>query len=997
MWFFPQLQVVAQTPMPNPYKAPLYWSVYEHHILKDQLGVSDNYIPESEFRSNIDFVDIHLKSSGYNMICVDGWGDVPVNTNGYRTAHSRHWEHDYPWWSSYLQQRGMTLGMYDNPLWLHVGSSDTTTKIAGTNILVSSLINNADPGWCQVDRPGAEQYVKGYIKYYADMGIKYLRVDFLSWYESGLDRYSGQVGITNRPHAHYVTALKWMREAADTNGIFLSLVMPNLFTQSNIEAQVERQYGHMIRVDEDVFEGGWTRWSDNARGVKRVGWSVYANAVDGLTYWSYIGGRSNMIPDPDFLRLNTFSNNDEKKSVVSICLIAGGSVTPSDQHKTIGNDVWIYVNPELMALRTDRFVAMPKTNDPTQASSQIWKGQLTNGDWVVGLFNRENSPQNRSINFSELGLATANVRDMWAHTNLAVMSSFSANIPAHGCRILKISTNSLAGPIPMHVQSLVIGTQAAASGGSFGAATVTIKDNVGNPVSGATVYVTFSGSYGEKVSGITDLNGAVTLVTTGTANDTIKVTADVAHVTHANNAYAADQNVITSVGERMFAAGTFSNWRLKDNSMRWVNDVWEVISMPFSAGMNYQMKFANTMDWSGDDWGNAAGMSGMASLTTGGAPNIIFTPLTNGLYTITFNPVTLAYSIQLQWQTDDVGAVGRAGIVGYDNSGMFTLLGSGLDIQNTADEFRYVYQWANGDTEMRARIANVQPTDPWAKAGVMIRESTNSGSRYAGIFITPNNGVTFQWRSSTSGNSSTTTINGLTTPKWVRILRSTNIFKGFYSSNGVTWTQVGVNQSITMSNTAAIGLALTSHKDGTLTTSYMDSVVVGPLNTPPVLTAISNQTIMAGRTLTLTNSASDTNLPSQTLLFNLVHPPGGASINATNGIFAWRLAIAQSPSTQTVAVAVSDNGVPSMSATQTFLVNVARPANPIVTTTSPTNDQMGFWVNGDSGPDYIVQASTNLTSWATIANSNAPTLPFFWNDTNSITAPLRFYRVLLAP
>jgi hypothetical protein len=279
----------------------------------------------------------------------------------------------------------------------------------------------------------------------------------------------------------------------------------------------------------------------------------------------------------------------------------------------------------------------------------------------------------------------------------------------------------------------------------------------------------------------------------------------------------------------------------------------------------------------------------------------------------------------------------------------------------------------------------------------MIRESTNSGSRYAGIFITPNNGVTFQWRSSTSGNSSTTTINGLTTPKWVRILRSTNIFKGFYSSNGVTWTQVGVNQSITMSNTATIGLALTSHKDGTLTTSYMDSVVVGPLNTPPFLTAISNQTVMAGRTLTLTNSASDTNLPSQTLLFSLVNPPVGASINATNGIFAWRPAIAQSPSTQTVAVAVSDNGVPSMSATQTFLVNVTRPANPIVTTTSPTNGQIGFWVNGDSGPDYIVQASTNLTSWTTIVNSNAPTLPFFWNDTNSITAPFRFYRVLLAP
>lgn len=196
---------VVSSKAQNPYNAPLYWSVYENHILKD--GVADNYISESDFQANIDWVDQNLKSYGYKMICVDGWGDVSqTNSNGYRTNHSRHWSRNFAWWSNYLQTKGMTLGMYDNPLWIHVDPNNTTTKIVGTNINVSSLINTSENAlwfkWVQVNRAGAEEYVKGYVKHYADMGIKYLRVDFISWFETGTDKGLGTVGV-NRPRADY--------------------------------------------------------------------------------------------------------------------------------------------------------------------------------------------------------------------------------------------------------------------------------------------------------------------------------------------------------------------------------------------------------------------------------------------------------------------------------------------------------------------------------------------------------------------------------------------------------------------------------------------------------------------------------------------------------------------------------------------------------------------------------------------------------------------------
>ena len=170
-----------------------------------------------------------------------------------------------------------------------------------------------------------------------------------------------------------------------------------------------------------------------------------------------------------------------------------------------------------------------------------------------------------------------------------------------------------------------------------------------------------------------------------------------------------------------------------------------------------------------------------------------------------------------------------------------------------------------------------------------------------------------------------------------------------------------------------------------------------PTNHPPVLAAISNQTILAGRTLLITNSATDADTPAQTLTFSLLTAPANAAINSNSGVFTWRPTIAQSPSTQTVAVVVSDNGTPIMSATQSFTVTVIKPSVPALNAGSITNGKFGFWINGDSGPDYTILASTNLTSWNPIFTNNSPSLPCYWVDTNSVAYPARYYRTVLGP
>jgi hypothetical protein len=610
----------------NPFKAPLYWSVYENHIMAEKAGETGIYISEKDFSDNINWVDTNLKDFGYTIICIDGWGDVKqINANGYRTSHSTNWIHDYAWWSDTLQKRGMTLGMYMNPLWLHVADNDTKTLIAGTEIPVSTLKDPSEISnfsWCQIDHPGAEQYVKGYIQFYADMGVKFLRVDFLSWFENGQDRYLGRVG-PDRPHEYYETALRWMREACDANGMFLSLVMPHLFD----DAATEQKYGHMVRINEDCGDGEWYKFSDNARGLHREGWSQYANPFDGFIYWSKIAGRGKMILDGDFIRLNSFSSVEERKSVVSMHLMAGGPVSIADQWNTIGGNLWIYQNEEILALNEDGFVGKPLSNDPLNDSSQIWTGKMSNGDWVVGFFNREGSAKTREINFQDiLGIPEGFVRDLWTHADLGVMSSLSKSIASHRCQIFRISAgiNKLVSPV------------FSIKGGSYPVAkTISLSSST----IGAKIYFTRDGTMPSLSS--YEYTSPIEV----TSSETIKA---VAVKEGMDGSYISKE--IYFIGEApaqggMYVGGTFNGWTLLNAPMNYMgSNNWATEKISITAG-SQQLKFANQYNWKGTDWGNASGLTGIAKITTGGSANISFTAPESGDYIIRFNDYTLQYSI----------------------------------------------------------------------------------------------------------------------------------------------------------------------------------------------------------------------------------------------------------------------------------------------------------------------------------------------------------------
>lgn len=186
--------------------------------------------------------------------------------------------------------------------------------------------------------------------------------------------------------------------------------------------------------------------------------------------------------------------------------------------------------------------------------------------------------------------------------------------------------------------------------------------------------------------------------------------------------------------------------------------------------------------------------------------------------------LTIADPIPLPWETADIGSVATEGDA-YLLNGMFTLEGSGSDIWGTADEFRYVYQPLSGDGEIIARVEDVEDTNDWAKAGVMIRETLDTGSKHAQMVITPNSGISFQNRTATGDTSSHTTVPGYSAPYWLRLVRSGDTLTGYRSPDGSDWTQIG-SETIAMATDAYVGLVVTSHNDGTLCTGTFSNVSV---------------------------------------------------------------------------------------------------------------------------------------------------------------------------
>jgi hypothetical protein len=199
----------------------------------------------------------------------------------------------------------------------------------------------------------------------------------------------------------------------------------------------------------------------------------------------------------------------------------------------------------------------------------------------------------------------------------------------------------------------------------------------------------------------------------------------------------------------------------------------------------------------------------------------------------------------------DIGTAGNPAPAGNATfnatTGTYSVTGSGSDIWDTADHFHYVYEPLAGDGEIIARVTGITPTDPWAKAGVMIRATTDASSPWSDMVFSSGNGSSFQWRDTQGGGSAAFDQGGGTAPipGWVRLNRTGNLFTAYWAMdvNGMpgTWNLATNPHTTVMGTNVLIGLAVTAHSNGALNTSTFDHVTVTS-NTPPLTSTVARLT-----------------------------------------------------------------------------------------------------------------------------------------------------------
>ena len=207
-----------------------------------------------------------------------------------------------------------------------------------------------------------------------------------------------------------------------------------------------------------------------------------------------------------------------------------------------------------------------------------------------------------------------------------------------------------------------------------------------------------------------------------------------------------------------------------------------------------------------------------------------------------------AQSLPSRWSVVDIGSPPSPGSATFV-SPTFTVTSRGFDVNGVADQFTFAYRTISGDVTIIARLKSLPNVDPWAQAGLMIRDGQSSSSSHAFVFGTPGNGVVM--RSRAAKGSSTSQKSGGTgvAPVWLKLERRASTFTASRSANGSSWTTIR-SVTLSMSSTALVGLAVASHSSAAGLTATIDNVTVNGTgwlaspNSPPAvfLTSPANGT-----------------------------------------------------------------------------------------------------------------------------------------------------------
>jgi hypothetical protein len=162
---------------------------------------------------------------------------------------------------------------------------------------------------------------------------------------------------------------------------------------------------------------------------------------------------------------------------------------------------------------------------------------------------------------------------------------------------------------------------------------------------------------------------------------------------------------------------------------------------------------------------------------------------------------------------------------------------------------------------------------------------------------------------------------------------------------------------------------IVSVSDGLVSTTNTLWIIVTEVNVAPVPAIVADQVIDEKTTLSLMLSASDSDLPANRVTFVLESGPAGMTISPV-GALQWTSGEVRSVTTNDVVFTVTDDGLPSLSATNRLLV-IVRPVAPEILprlTIRLTTSSEALVVDafGPALAELVVEVSADLDSWTEV-------------------------------
>jgi alpha-galactosidase len=200
----------------------------------------------------------------------------------------------------------------------------------------------------------------------------------------------------------------------------------------------------------------------------------------------------------------------------------------------------------------------------------------------------------------------------------------------------------------------------------------------------------------------------------------------------------------------------------------------------------------------------------------------------DGTLTASCNIQILPSNLPAPWKLDDINDNKASA---FFENGVFTIEGGGNDIWGAGDQFAFVHSEAAKDGYISERILSQTNSDPWAKTGLMFRETIARNSMFVMLCVTPGNGISLQWRDSTGGICDKKGFNKTTLPVYLKLTKNGTTFKAYKSSDGNQWELLG---EYTVRRAFAehymVGMEVLSHSSHMLNESKIDQVKIGTVD-----------------------------------------------------------------------------------------------------------------------------------------------------------------------